>query len=313
MTNPPMFKDAVVMGKKACKELLQEWGFDEQDYKSLDAESVRVLVLKTGCTLGKFSDGPVLGTPEVTASALPPAVTPEFLSALADKLVGLLEARLTESITSKVMEQVQPKLDSLQQQLKQQQQVNTRLQAELSQVSKQTVNTRMEAELSRVSKQVTLLGSHADSQERKDRSAKARLTNLPVQDGETPATLLTRVQTEVVQGQMKVAGVQLISATRQEQRAPRSYAAATTGEKQAPADRHPAILLEFASPADRLQVLKARRQLQGTKYGLQEDMTPLQQARKRAAWPVFKEAKAAGKKAYWRADKLFVEGVEHHP
>ncbi len=42
-------------------------------------------------------------------------------------------------------------------------------------------------------------------------------------------------------------------------------------------------------------------------------MTPLQQSKKRAAWSAYKDAKTAGKKAYWRAEKLFINGVEYLP
>jgi hypothetical protein len=35
--------------------------------------------------------------------------------------------------------------------------------------------------------------------------------------------------------------------------------------------------------------------------GLDEDLTPTQQAHKSKLWPLFKEAKAAGKWAFWWA------------
>jgi hypothetical protein len=50
-----------------------------------------------------------------------------------------------------------------------------------------------------------------------------------------------------------------------------------------------------------------------TKLGLDEDLTPTQQARKSELWPLFKEAKAAGKRAFWRAVKLFVDGTQICP
>ncbi len=286
------------MGLKACRNLLQEWQVEESEYMSLQVDDLRAYVLRTGCTQGRFLDGPNVNTCPTTAGDI--NLSPETMTALAAQVAALIRAELVAETTSKVLEQVQPKLDKVDQ-----------LEQELA--SQKAICASLATDLARVSKQVTLLGSHADSHERMERSAKARLTSFPAQDGETPATLLARVQTELVQGQMKVAGVRVISATRQEPRAQRSYAAAAAGERQAPADRHPAVLLEFASPADRLQVLKARRLLAGTKYGLEEDMTPWQLAQKRAAWSTFKNAKTAGKKAYWRAEKLFINGVEYHP
>jgi hypothetical protein len=47
--------------------------------------------------------------------------------------------------------------------------------------------------------------------------------------------------------------------------------------------------------------------------GLDENLTPTQQARKSELWPLFKEAKMAGKCAFWRVAKLFVNGVQICP
>ena len=62
-------------------------------------------------------------------------------------------------------------------------------------------------------------------------------------------------------------------------------------------------------------MFKARSKLAGTQVGLDDDLTPLQQERKRAAWPAFKAFKAKSVKTQWRAEKLFYEDngrfVEH--
>jgi hypothetical protein len=42
---------------------------------------------------------------------------------------------------------------------------------------------------------------------------------------------------------------------------------------------------------------------------LDEDFTPTQQARKLELWPLFKEAKATGKHAFWRVAKLFIDDI----
>lgn len=75
------------------------------------------------------------------------------------------------------------------------------------------------------------------------------------------------------------------------------------------------VLVEFKNKADKLKVFKARGKLAGTPVGMDDDLTQLQQQRKNAAWPAFKEATAKGLRTQWPAEKLFVkEGerfVEH--
>jgi hypothetical protein len=51
----------------------------------------------------------------------------------------------------------------------------------------------------------------------------------------------------------------------------------------------------------------------GTKLGLDEDLTFAQQARKLELWPVFKEAKATNKHAFWRIVELFVDDTQICP
>ncbi len=45
-------------------------------------------------------------------------------------------------------------------------------------------------------------------------------------------------------------------------------------------------------------MLGRHKGLVGTKLGLDEDLTPTQQARKSKMWSLFKEAKATGKRAF---------------
>jgi hypothetical protein len=63
-------------------------------------------------------------------------------------------------------------------------------------------------------------------------------------------------------------------------------------------DKAPAVIITLASVHDKLIVLRACKGLQGTQLGLDEDLTPAQQAQKRAALATFKEAKEAGKRVY---------------
>jgi hypothetical protein len=62
----------------------------------------------------------------------------------------------------------------------------------------------------------------------------------------------------------------------------------------------------LASIHDKLTVLRVCKGLQGTQLGLDEDLTPVQQAQKRAAWANFKEAKEAGERVYWRGADLYI-------
>ncbi|KAL3151094.1 hypothetical protein ABBQ38_012962 [Trebouxia sp. C0009 RCD-2024] len=59
------------------------------------------------------------------------------------------------------------------------------------------------------------------------------------------------------------------------------------------------------------QGYKARGKLAGTKVGLDDDLTHLQQQRKNAAWSDFKDFRSKGIKTQWRAEKLFVKEGEH--
>jgi hypothetical protein len=71
---------------------------------------------------------------------------------------------------------------------------------------------------------------------------------------------------------------------------------------------HPnAVLLKFVTNEDRHVV---RKGIVGTKLGLDEDLMPTQQVHKSEIWLLFKEAKATGKCAFWRAIKFFVDGTQ---
>jgi hypothetical protein len=59
-----------------------------------------------------------------------------------------------------------------------------------------------------------------------------------------------------------------------------------------------AVLLKFTMNEDRQATLRERKGLAGSKLGLDEDLTPVQQAHKSKMWPLFKKAKAVGKCAF---------------
>ena len=49
----------------------------------------------------------------------------------------------------------------------------------------------------------------------------------------------------------------------------------------------------------------------GASIGLDDDLTQLQQQRKNAAWPGFKDFRSKGIRTQWHAEKLFVKEGEH--
>ncbi|DBA96044.1 TPA: hypothetical protein ACH3X1_001544 [Trebouxia sp. C0004] len=75
------------------------------------------------------------------------------------------------------------------------------------------------------------------------------------------------------------------------------------------------VVVQFSTKEDNKTVFQARGKLRGNPVGMDDDLTHLQQKRKNAAWPAFKDARASRKKTQWRAEKLFIlEGerfVEH--
>ncbi|CAK9221707.1 unnamed protein product [Sphagnum troendelagicum] len=80
------------------------------------------------------------------------------------------------------------------------------------------------------------------------------------------------------------------------------------------ASTHPGVVLfKFAMSEDRQAALRGRKGLVGTRLGLDEDLMPTQQVRKSELWPLFKEAKVANKRAFWRAAELFVDDTQICP
>jgi hypothetical protein len=56
-------------------------------------------------------------------------------------------------------------------------------------------------------------------------------------------------------------------------------------------------------------MFQGRKGLAGTKLGLDKDLMPAQQACKLELWPLFKEAKAASKRAFRHAVEFFINGT----
>jgi hypothetical protein len=70
------------------------------------------------------------------------------------------------------------------------------------------------------------------------------------------------------------------------------------------------VLFKSATNEDRQAALRGRKGLVGTTLGRDEDLTPTQQACKSEMWPLFKEAKAAGKCAFWRMVEFFINNIQ---
>jgi hypothetical protein len=130
----------------------------------------------------------------------------------------------------------------------------------------------------------------------KAREANIRFTGLTMSKGETSKQLMELVQTELLD-RLKVADRVQVHKVHQ-QMPSRQLDRAT--------DKALAIIITLASVHDKLTVLHARKGLQGTQIGLDEDLTLAQQAQKRTAWATFKEAKEAGERVYWCGADLYI-------
>jgi hypothetical protein len=73
------------------------------------------------------------------------------------------------------------------------------------------------------------------------------------------------------------------------------------------------MLLKFATNEDRQATLQRHKGVAKTKLGLDKDLMPTQQACKSKLWPLFKEAKAVSKRAFWRTAELFVDNTQICP
>jgi hypothetical protein len=69
----------------------------------------------------------------------------------------------------------------------------------------------------------------------------------------------------------------------------------------------------FATSEDRQAALQGHKGLAGIKLGLDEDLTPTQQACKSKLWLLFKKARATGKHTFWHATELFIDGTQICP
>lgn len=76
------------------------------------------------------------------------------------------------------------------------------------------------------------------------------------------------------------------------------------------------IIVTMQTWDDKIEVLRRKKNLANTSYskiGVEEDLTPKQASEKQACWDTYVQARKEGKKAYWRAHQLFIEGVPQTP
>jgi hypothetical protein len=102
----------------------------------------------------------------------------------------------------------------------------------------------------------------------KAREANIRVTGLTMSKGETSKQLMELVQTELLNGLKVVDRVQVQKVHWQ----------MPLGRLDKTIDKAPTIIITLASVHDKLTVLHARKSLQGTQLGLDEDLTLAQQA-----------------------------------
>jgi len=140
----------------------------------------------------------------------------------------------------------------------------------------------------KVDKVANKLDRATDADLVKAREANIRVTELTMSKGKTSKQLMELVQTELLDRLKVVDCVQVQKVHRQ----------MPLGRLDKAIDKAPAIIITLASIHDKLTVLRACKGLEGTQLGLDEDLTPAQQAKKRVAWATFKEAKEAGERVY---------------
>jgi hypothetical protein len=153
----------------------------------------------------------------------------------------------------------------------------------------------------KMGKQMDNIISQGEARERSTRACNTRIIRFDKTEGETSQQLLDKVNSQVLQGQMKLA-IKAVAAVRQ----PLSKRV----ETKPGTGRTRAVLVTFATAEDRKVVCQNRVTLKSTRWGLEEDLTKQQQEQKRASWHMFEKAKAEKKKAYWRGADLYINDTK---
>jgi hypothetical protein len=130
----------------------------------------------------------------------------------------------------------------------------------------------------------------ADAPKQEERKLNLCLTSFETKEGKTEKELVQCLNTELLQGQMRL-WAKVVAAMRQR---PAIAQASTSTMGVCPG----AMLLKFAMSKDHQATLQRRKGLVGTKLNLDEDLTPTQHVCKSKLWSIFKEAKVANKRAF---------------
>jgi hypothetical protein len=144
-----------------------------------------------------------------------------------------------------------------------------------------------------------------DAPKQEERKLNLHLMGFEAKEGETEKELVQWLNTKLLQSQMKL-HTKVVVATWQRPATMRASALTASAHLGA-------VLLKFTTSENRQATLQGCKGLVGTKLGLNEDLTPTQQARKSELWPLFKEAKVVSKRAFWRVAEFFVDGTQICP
>jgi hypothetical protein len=129
-----------------------------------------------------------------------------------------------------------------------------------------------------------------DAPKQEEHKLNLHLTGFEAKEGETEKELVHRLNTELLQGQMRLR-TKVVVTTRQR-------LATTWTSASAMGARLSAMLLKFATSEDRQATLQGHKAIAGTKLALDNDFMHAQQVHKSKLWLLFKKAKAASKHAF---------------
>jgi hypothetical protein len=129
-----------------------------------------------------------------------------------------------------------------------------------------------------------------DAPKQEERKLNLRFMGFEAKEGEIEKELVEKFNTELLQVQMTLHAKVVVTTQQWPVIAQTSTPAIGT--------RPGVVLLKFTRNEDRQAALQRCKGLAGTKLGFNEDLTPVQQAHKSKLWLMFKEAKAAGKRAF---------------
>ena len=216
------------------------------------------------------------------------------------ELQQTFEKQMRLEVERKVSEKIAPLQEELAAVKIEMQQMRERMESSptsTSQPQTQPNVSQLEDKLHRLEQVTVQQATQTDQAARQLRAKNAVLRNFQQADNESPATLKTAVSRFVRKDRMQTDAV-VSKATRFENK---GKGAVSTGM----------VIVEFATVADKRKVFKARGKLAGCNVGLDDDLTPLQQKQRSAAWAKFQEARAQGLRTRWEAEKLYIkEGEE---